>query len=45
MAIERMSWHYNGNYPALLPGEQEGTHTGMFITWAMRSFFFRKNSV
>lgn len=34
MAIDRMDWHYGGNYPADLPQENAGTHIGMFIQWA-----------
>ena len=33
MAIDRMDWHYGGNFPADLPGACGGTHIGMFLAW------------
>jgi hypothetical protein len=32
-SIDRMDWHYGGNYPENLPEENGGTHIGMFLTW------------
>lgn len=33
MAIDRMDWHYGGDYPEGLPDENGGTHIGMYLTW------------
>ncbi len=33
MAIDRMDWHYGGNFPADLPNACGGTHIGMFLAW------------
>jgi hypothetical protein len=32
-SIDRMDWHYGGDYPDNLPQENAGTHIGMFLTW------------
>jgi hypothetical protein len=29
------SWHYGGKFPKDLPDEAGGTHTGMFVAWAL----------
>ena len=31
------SWHYGGDFPDDLPDEAGGTHSGMFLTWALLS--------
>lgn len=33
MSIDRMDWHYGGDYPEDLPDENGGTHIGMFLAW------------
>lgn len=33
-SIDRMDWHYGGDYPSELPTQNAGTHIGMFLTWA-----------
>jgi hypothetical protein len=37
MKYDDASWHYGGDFPADLPDEASGTHTGMFVAWAMLS--------
>lgn len=37
MAIDRMDWHYEGDYPEDLPPECGGTHIGMFLTWIIHN--------
>lgn len=32
-SIDKMEWHYGGNYPKKIPIENSGTHMGMFLTW------------
>lgn len=32
-SIDRMDWHYGGDFPKNLPKENGGTHIGMFLTW------------
>ncbi len=32
-----VSWHYGGDFPKDLPIEAGGTHTGMFLAWALLS--------
>jgi len=34
MAIDRMDWHYEGDYPQDLPAENGGTHIGLYLAWA-----------
>jgi hypothetical protein len=29
------SWHYGGDFPADLPGENGATHIGLFLAWAI----------
>ena len=33
MTIDRMDWHYGGEYPPNLPNENAGTHIGMYLAW------------
>lgn len=33
MAIDRMDWHYGGDFPEGLPDENGGTHIGLFLAW------------
>ncbi|MDO4430619.1 MAG: hypothetical protein Q4B95_04885 [Lonepinella koalarum] len=33
-SIDRMDWHYGGDYPSELPTQNAGTHIGMFLAWA-----------
>lgn len=33
MSIDRMDWHYNGDFPEPLPVENGGTHIGLYLTW------------
>jgi len=37
MKYDDASWHYGGDFPKELPDEAGGTHTGMFVAWAMLS--------
>ena len=37
MKYEDVSWHSGGDFPGDLPAEAGGTHTGMFVTWALLS--------
>jgi len=37
MKYDDASWHYGGDFPKDLPDEAGGTHTGMFVAWAMIS--------
>lgn len=37
MAIDRMDWHYTGEYPVDLPEEQSGTHIGMYLAWIINN--------
>ncbi len=32
-SIDRMDWHYGGDFPENLPAEDGGTHIGMYLTW------------
>lgn len=36
-SIDRMDWHYGGDYPENLPTENAGTHIGMFLTWIIEN--------
>ncbi len=31
------SWHYGGEFPSDLPDQAGGTHTGMYLAWALTS--------
>lgn len=35
MKYDDASWHYGGDFPDDLPEEAGGTHTGMFLAWAI----------
>ena len=35
MKYDDASWHYGGDFPEGLPDEAGGTHTGMFVAWAL----------
>lgn len=37
MAIDRMDWHYGGDYPEGLPTENGGTHIGFYLTWVIQN--------
>ena len=37
MKYDDASWHYGGEFPDDLPDEAGGTHTGMFMAWALLS--------
>lgn len=36
MAIDRMDWHYGGDFPQGLPNENGGTHIGFYLTWIIQ---------
>lgn len=36
MAIDRMDWHYGGDFPPGLPNENGGTHIGFYLTWVIQ---------
>jgi hypothetical protein len=36
-SIDRMDWHYGGDFPRNLPQENGGTHIGMFLTWIIEN--------
>ena len=37
MAIDRMDWHYGGDFPEGLPPENGGTHIGLYLAWIINS--------
>lgn len=37
MAIDRMDWHYGGDYPKDLPPECGCTHIGLFLAWIIHN--------
>jgi len=37
MAIDRMDWHADGEYPEDLPEENAGTHIGMYLAWIINN--------
>lgn len=37
MSIDRMDWHYGGDYPENLPLENGGTHIGLYLTWIINN--------
>lgn len=37
MTLDRMDWHYGGDYPEDLPQENSATHIGMFLAWAFNN--------
>lgn len=37
MAIDRMDWHYGGDYPKGLPTENGGTHIGFYLAWIINN--------
>lgn len=37
MAIDRMDWHYGGEYPQDLPTENGGTHIGFYLAWIINN--------
>jgi hypothetical protein len=47
-SIDRMDWHYGGDFPENLPIESGGTHIGMYITWIIENYLYgqlhRENS-
>jgi hypothetical protein len=36
-SIDRMDWHYGGDFPENLPQENAGTYIGMFLTWIIEN--------
>jgi hypothetical protein len=36
-AIDRMDWHYGGDFPENLPEINGGTHIGMYLTWIIQN--------
>jgi hypothetical protein len=36
-SIDRMDWHYGGDFPENLPTENGGTHIGMYLTWIIEN--------
>lgn len=37
MAIDRMDWHYGGDFPDGLPEENGGTHIGIYLAWIINN--------
>lgn len=37
MSIDRMDWHYEGDFPENLPTENGGTHIGMYLGWIINN--------
>lgn len=37
MAIDRMDWHYGGDFPKGLPEENGGTHIGIYLAWIINN--------
>lgn len=37
MAIDRMDWHYDGDFPEGLPDENGGTHIGIYLAWIINN--------
>lgn len=37
MAIDRMDWHYGGDFPSGLPTENGGTHIGIYLAWIINN--------
>ena len=37
MAIDRMDWHYGGDFPDDLADECGGTHIGMYLAWIINN--------
>lgn len=35
--IDRMDWHYGGEFPKNLPRENGGTHIGMYLAWIINN--------
>ncbi|GAO41385.1 DUF7832 domain-containing protein [Flavihumibacter petaseus] len=36
-SIDRMDWHYGGDFPENLPPVNGGTHIGMYLTWIIHN--------
>ena len=36
-SIDRMDWHYGGDFPRDLHVENAGTHIGMYLTWIIQN--------
>ena len=36
-SIDRMDWHYGGDFPKELPTENGGTHIGMYLAWIINN--------
>ena len=36
-SIDRMDWHYGGDFPEGLPTENGGTHIGMYLAWVINN--------
>ena len=36
-SIDRMDWHYGGDFPEGLPTENGGTHIGMYLAWIINN--------
>jgi len=39
MSIDRMDWHYGGDFPEGLPNENGGTHIGIYLAWIIKNDF------
>jgi hypothetical protein len=37
MPIDKMNWHYGGDFPENLPTENGGTHIGMYLAWVINN--------
>lgn len=37
MAIDRMDWHYGGDFPDDLSDENGGTHIGIYLAWIINN--------
>jgi hypothetical protein len=36
-SIDKMDWHYGGDYPEGLPEVNAGTHIGMYLAWVINN--------
>ncbi len=36
-SIDRMDWHYGGDFPEGLPTENAGTHIGIYLAWIINN--------
>jgi hypothetical protein len=37
VAVDRMDWHYAGDYPDDLSNENSGTHIGFYLAWIINN--------